>query len=456
MITPVNDTIVAIATPPGYGGVGILRISGPLAPTILKKITGKMPQARYAEYLSFKDSNHQVIDMGIVLYFPAPNSFTGEDVVEFQGHGGPVVLECLMKQIIAYGARIAEAGEFSKRAYLNNKIDLAQAEAISDLISSASEQAARSAIKSLQGVFSDEIHRLVDNTLHLRMYVEAAIDFPEEEIDFLQDGIVLSKLNHIETHLNRLLAQTKQGALLREGVDVVIAGKPNAGKSSLLNILSGKDSAIVTDIAGTTRDIVKEYIAIDGVPMHIYDTAGLRESDDVVEAEGIKRAKKQIEIADLVLFVFDATEIHTRNISEILAYYQQTYLQKNQHLILLANKIDKTLENPVLIKENNVALILLSAKSQAGISLLKKQILETIGVIPEMSGGFIARRRHLQALETAKALLDAAISQFMKIGAGELLAEDLRQVQNILGEITGVVSSDDLLGMIFSSFCIGK
>lgn len=451
-----DDTITAIATPPGYGGVGIVRISGKLAPQILQAITGKVTKPRHAEYLSFKDNDNNIIDMGLALYFPGPNSFTGEDVVELQGHGGPVVLELLVKKVLSLGARLAKPGEFSERAFLNDKIDLAQAEAIADLINSASELAARSAMRSLQGVFSDSINTLVEKVLHLRMYVEAAIDFPEEEIDFLGDGIVAAKLDDIEQTLKQIVDEAKQGALLQEGINIVIAGKPNAGKSSLLNLLSGKDSAIVTDIPGTTRDVLKEYISIEGVPAHIYDTAGLRDSNDIVEQEGVKRAKKQIELADMVLFVFDGCETDIRTANDILNYYQQNILKQNQHVIVVCNKIDKTKESIQVLRQDKHSLVKLSAKTGAGLDLLRKQILHTVGIDKEVTGSFIARQRHLTALNNAYQTLLDAKEQFFATAAGELLAEDLRQVQDYLGEITGLVTSDDLLGKIFSSFCIGK
>ena len=451
-----SDTIVAVATPPGYGGVGIVRISGKLAPQILQSITGKITKPRNAEYLAFNDQENQVIDMGLALYFPAPHSFTGEDVVELQGHGGPVVLELLVKEILALGARLAKPGEFSERAFLNDKIDLAQAEAIADLINSASELAARSAMRSLQGVFSETINQLVEKVLHLRMYVEAAIDFPEEEIDFLGDGIVSAKLNEIEKELKQILDEAKQGALLQEGINIVIAGKPNAGKSSLLNLLSGKDSAIVTDIPGTTRDVLKEYIAIDGVPAHIYDTAGLRDSDDIVEQEGVKRAKKQIELADMILFVFDGAETDLRHCEDILTHYQQDILKQNKHVLVICNKIDKTDESPEVIQQAQFSLIKISAKTGVGLDLLRKQILQTVGIDKEVSGSFIARQRHLTALQDAYQTLVKAKAQFFKKAAGELLAEDLRYVQDYLGNITGQVTNDELLGNIFANFCIGK
>jgi len=451
-----QDTITAIATPPGYGGVGIVRVSGKNAVNILQKITGKLTKPRYAEYLPFKDCNHEIIDTGIVIYFPGPNSFTGEDVVEFQGHGGPVVLELLIQEIIALGARLANPGEFSERAFLNDKIDLAQAEAIADLINSASTHAARSAMRSLQGAFSTAINDIVNQVLHLRMYVEAAIDFPEEEIDFLSDAIVTNYLQAIDEKLTHILSEAKQGALLQEGVNVVIAGKPNAGKSSLLNVLSGRDSAIVTNIPGTTRDVLKEYISIDGVPVHIYDTAGLRNSFDLVEKEGVKRAKAHIDLADLILFVFDGSEFSERTIKEILAHYTEENLLAGKKIIVVCNKIDLTKEKEAVIDENDGILIMLSAKGGEGVGLLKNEILKSIGHEKEASGGFIARRRHLDALARAKRSFDEAKVQFLQKQAGELLAEDLREVQDYLGEITGHITSDALLGEIFSSFCIGK
>lgn len=303
-----NDTIVAQATPPGRGGVGILRVSGPKAAAVAEIVLGKIPKPRYADYLPFKDENGTTLDQGIALYFPGPNSFTGEDVLELQGHGGPVILDLLLKRILSInGLRIANPGEFSERAFLNDKLDLAQAEAIADLIDASSEQAARSAMNSLQGVFSGQVHQLVEALTHLRIYVEAAIDFPDEEIDFLSDGIIEAKLNEVIAELNTVRSQAHQGSLLREGMKVVIAGRPNAGKSSLLNALAGRDAAIVTDIAGTTRDVLREHIHIDGMPLHIIDTAGLRESTDKVERIGIERAWQEIEQADRVLFMVDGT-----------------------------------------------------------------------------------------------------------------------------------------------------
>jgi tRNA modification GTPase len=451
-----SDTIAAIATPPGYGGVGIIRVSGSLALNIAQTIIGVIPKPRAAEYHSFKDEQQQIIDKGIVLYFKAPHSFTGEDVIEFQGHGGPVVLDMLLKRIIALGARIAKPGEFSERAYLNDKIDLAQAEAIADLINSHSEHAARGAIRSLEGDFSVMVHQIVEQVTHLRMYVEAAIDFPDEEVDFLTDGVVLTSLNNIIDAVTDLLAKAKQGALLQEGINIVIAGKPNAGKSSLLNRLSGKETAIVTDVPGTTRDILKEYISIGGIPAHIYDTAGLRETDDVVEKEGVKRALKQIQQADIILLVFDGSEFSARTPTKIIAHYQQQQLTENKQVILVCNKIDKTGEAVSVNKHDSMTLIQLSAKTGEGIDSLQQSILAIIGCEPATEGTFIARRRHVQALNLALQRLQAAQIQFEQRVAGDLLAEDLREVQGILGEITGFVTADDLLGRIFSSFCIGK
>lgn len=443
-----TDTIAAIATPAGRGGVGIIRVSGPLVKYIAEKIVGKIPQPRYADYLPFLDQNKETIDSGIALYFVAPNSFTGEDVLELQGHGGPVVMDLLLQQVVSLGARIARPGEFSERAFLNDKVDLAQAEAIADLIEAGSEQAARSAVKSLQGEFSRCIDDSVEALTHLRMYVEAAIDFPEEEIDFLSDGHVTSSLENILVEIDKIFASAQQGVLLRDGMRVVLIGQPNTGKSSLLNALAGRDSAIVTHIAGTTRDVLREEINIDGMPLHIIDTAGLRESDDVVEQEGIKRTWIEIAQADRALLLVDDKTGITEEDEKI-----RQKLPKTLAVTVVRNKIDLTKTSAGINGDKDIAL---SAKSGEGIDLLREHLKKIMGYTGLTEGVFLARRRHLDALLRAKEFVVNGQRQLLESKAGELLAEDLRQAQNALGEITGHVSSDALLGKIFSSFCIGK
>lgn len=442
-----TDTIAAIATPPGRGGVGIIRVSGPLAKTIAKTVLGKIPQPRFADYLDFLDQNNEVIDSGLALYFVGPNSFTGEDVLELQGHGGPVVMDLLLQRVINLGARIAQPGEFSERAFLNDKVDLAQAEAIADLIEAGSEQAAKSAVKSLQGEFSRWIEESVEALTHLRMYVEAAIDFPEEEIDFLSDGHVTSSLKNILEEMDKIFASAQQGVLLRDGMRVVLIGQPNTGKSSLLNVLAGRDSAIVTNIAGTTRDVLREEINIDGMPLHVIDTAGLRESSDIVEQEGIKRTWIEIEQADRALLLVDDKFGITEGDDKI-----RQKLPKSLKVTLIHNKIDLS-NSPASIKEKEIAL---SAKTGEGIDLLRDHLKKIMGYTGLTEGVFLARRRHLDALIRAKEFVLNGQAQLQESKAGELLAEDLRQAQHALGEITGFVSSDELLGRIFSSFCIGK
>lgn len=451
-----QDTIVAQATAPGRGGVGIIRVSGNQAKQVALVILRKVPEVRKAEYLPFSDNNHTVIDQGIALYFEGPNSFTGEDVLELQGHGGQVVLDMLLNAILKVTqVRIAKPGEFSERAFLNDKLDLAQAEAIADLIDASSEQAAKGALHSLQGKFSQQIHALVEQVIHLRMYVEAAIDFPDEEIDFLSDGKIQGDLNNIIQSFETLRLQTKQGALLREGMRVVIAGKPNAGKSSLLNALAGKDAAIVTDIAGTTRDVLKEHIHIDGMPLHIIDTAGLRESPDKVEKIGIERAWQEIHQADRVLFMLDSTESQQTHPAKIWPeFYQQ--LPKHIGLSVIRNKVDLSNEPSGLNNDSDYPVISLSASKEQGIHFLTEHLKECMGFNAGSEGQFIARRRHLDAIDRASEHLYLGKQQLEDNLAGELLAEELRLTQQHLNEITGEFSSDDLLSKIFSSFCIGK
>lgn len=451
-----TDTIVAQATPPGRGGVGILRISGSAASAVAQAILGKLPRPRYADYLPFRDADGSVLDQGIALWFPNPNSFTGEDVLELQGHGGPVILDLLLKRILTLpGVRIARPGEFSERAFLNDKLDLAQAEAIADLIDASSEQAARSAVNSLQGVFSSRIHQLVEALTHLRIYVEAAIDFPDEEIDFLSDGKIEAQLNTVIADLNGVRAEARQGSLLREGMKVVIAGRPNAGKSSLLNALAGREAAIVTDIAGTTRDVLREHIHIDGMPLHIIDTAGLRDANDEVERIGIERAWQEIEQADRVLFMVDGT---TTDASEPAAIWPEfmARLPKTLPITVVRNKADITGETLGIEDVSTHSLIKLSARTGEGVDLLRNHLKESMGFTSNTESGFLARRRHLQALERAAEHLEQGREQLVSAYAGELLAEELRLSQQALSEITGEFTSDDLLGRIFSSFCIGK
>ncbi|MCA2016475.1 tRNA uridine-5-carboxymethylaminomethyl(34) synthesis GTPase MnmE [Vibrio tritonius] len=451
-----TDTIVAQATAPGRGGVGIIRVSGPLAEQVALEITGKKLRPRYAEYLPFKNQEGVELDQGIALFFPNPHSFTGEDVLELQGHGGPVVIDMLIKRILLIsGVRPARPGEFSERAFLNDKMDLTQAEAIADLIDASSEEAAKSALKSLQGQFSKRINTLVESLIHLRIYVEAAIDFPEEEIDFLADGKVSGDLNAIIENLDAVRQEANQGAIMREGMKVVIAGRPNAGKSSLLNALSGKESAIVTDIAGTTRDVLREHIHIDGMPLHIIDTAGLREASDEVERIGIERAWDEIKQADRVLFMVDGTTTDATDPKDIWPDFVDR-LPDHMGMTVIRNKVDQTGESLGITEKEESILIRLSAKTGEGVDSLREHLKECMGFSGNQEGGFMARRRHLDALERAAEHLLTGKEQLEGYMAGEILAEELRLAQHHLNEITGEFSSDDLLGRIFSSFCIGK
>jgi len=449
------DTIAALATAAGKGGVGIVRISGPKALSIAQTLLNFTPKNRYAHYCDFLDSDKQRLDQGIALYFKQPHSFTGEDIIELHAHGGPVVLDLLLKSIVKLGGRLAEAGEFSQRAFLNDKMDLVQAEAVADLIESTSEQAARSAIRSLQGEFSQQINTIVSELIKIRIFVEAAIDFPEEEVDFLKDSTVLQQLDSLSSTLTVLIKNANQGALLAEGMRVVIAGKPNAGKSSLLNALAGKESAIVTPIEGTTRDVLKEQINIDGMPLHIIDTAGLRESDDVVEKIGIDRAWKEIEQADRILLVTDGSEKEDPFKDSFWMEFVKKLVRTN-HLTLIRNKIDKLNEAPSIENSAPYPIISLAAKSKLGLPLLQEHLKQCVGYNANNEGTFTARRRHLDALDRAQNAIRIGRTQLSEMNAGELLAEELRIAQEALGEITGKFRPDDLLGEIFSSFCIGK
>lgn len=447
------DTICAIATPAGRGGISIVRVSGPDCLNLAETILGFKPKPRYAHYGEFLGAGNQVLDIGIALFFKGPDSFTGEDILELQAHGGPVLVDLIMEFLLARGCRIARPGEFSERAFLNDKLDLVQAEAIADMIDSHSRQAAHSALRSLQGEFSKRINDLVEALIGLRVYVEASMDFPEEEVDFLTEGDVAVRLTSLRETLEGIFRQAQQGSLLREGLSVVIAGLPNAGKSSLLNTLSGQESAIVTDIPGTTRDALKEHILVHGIPLHIVDTAGLRDSDDPVEQEGIRRAWKEIEQADLVLLLRD---ISLDDDGVLLSLLEQK-LGSLDHVILLNNKIDKTGDEPRMeTGDLGLISIWISARNNLGIDMLRDHLRDRAGLTASVEGGFIARRRHLDALERAGKSLDSAEAKLRSGRQGELVAEDLRHAQKSLGEITGEFSSDDLLGEIFSSFCIGK
>jgi tRNA modification GTPase len=452
----ITATIAAIATPVGRGGIGVIRVSGPYASSLAKTITTFTLKPRYAHYgLFYHPVDKSVIDQGITLFFPAPHSFTGEDVLELQTHGSPVVLDLLLQAIVSQGVRLARPGEFSERAYLNNKMDLIQAEAVADLIDASSQQAARNAINSLQGLFSQRIQSLAEQLKQLRVYVEAAIDFPEEEIDFLKGSKVASNLIMIQHQLDAVYQEAKQGALLREGMTVVIAGRPNAGKSSLLNALSGKASAIVTDIAGTTRDLLHEYIQIDGMPLHIIDTAGLHDSVDAVEKIGIERAREEINKADQILIIYDYTLVdESEDPLQVLGKETISNIDSSR-ISLIFNKIDLAEIAPKYEMGKHYPQLYVSAKTGAGMNLLRDHLKTLMGFTSAGEAVFTARRRHLSALAKVEQCLQQASNQ-LGAGAGELLAEDLKVAQQYLGEITGSVSSDELLGEIFSSFCIGK
>lgn len=444
-----GDTIAAIATPPGNGGVGIVRISGPEVIKIATGLGKPVLQPRQATYASFKDGKGGVIDSGLLIFFPGPNSFTGEDVLEVQAHGGRVVLDMILRRVVSLGARLALPGEFSQRAFLNDKIDLAQAEAIADLINSGTEQAARSAQQSMQGVFSAQVNELITRMIALRVFIEAAIDFVDEEIDFLSEGSVAEKIQGLLQQVLAIKATATQGRLLRDGMTVVLAGKPNAGKSSLLNALAGYDAAIVTDVAGTTRDVLRERIQIDGMPLHIIDTAGLRVTDNLVEQEGIRRAQLEMEKADRVLLLLDSTDPNSAEIAD--------WVPAGIALSRIYNKIDLSAQSVAEnLESDGTTSLYISVKTGQGLDVLREHLKRCVGFSQVDSGSvFIARRRHIAALDRAElALLDAA--EQLEIGAPELVAEELRLAQSALAEITGEFTSDDLLGEIFSNFCIGK
>lgn len=444
-----GDTIAALCTPPGCGGVGIVRVSGSLALSFAEKMVGFSPTPRYAHYTDFLDcfcDSPQVIDKGLVLYFPNPHSFTGEDIVEFQGHGGPVVLDSVLSVLLQLGARLAEPGEFSLRAYLNGKIDLLQAEAIADLIDASSKAAQKGALQSLQGIFSQQISLLNKRVIQLRVFIEAALDFSEEEIDFLDDPHIVEQLDNLEKTLNNITDEAKQGCILQEGKTVVILGAPNVGKSSLFNKLAGKDLAIVTPIPGTTRDLIKAHLNIDGFPLYVIDTAGVRDTEDEVEIEGIKRAKDALVKTDFILYVQDASSPIENNV-----YMDELLLPHQSKIIYIMNKIDLNCQAPALI-ENTVYI---SVAQNQGLDLLKQHLKTKMG-IQIGSGVFSARRRHLVALEKARHHLLIGKEQLLRYQAGELLAQELRSVSQALEILTGEFTTEDLLGEIFSSFCIGK
>lgn len=447
---PDRDTIVAAATPPGRGGVGVVRVSGALVPQIAQAMVGSLPAPRRARLAQFVDAQGQVIDLGLALYFPAPASFTGEHVLELQGHGGAVVLELLVERAVQLGARRALPGEFSQRAYLNDKLDLAQAEAVADLIDAGSRAAARAAMRSLQGEFSRRVNALLDALVALRMYIEAAIDFPEEEIDFLSSQEVRERLDDVRQRMTAAQRDARQGVLLQQGLHVVIAGRPNAGKSSLLNRLAGYDAAIVTPIAGTTRDLLRERIDIDGLPLHIVDTAGLRtRTRDAIEREGMRRAREELQRADRVLFVIDAADD-----PQAQAFAAESpQLPAGVPVTLVFNKCD--LAQPQVQVGQGITALQLSAVTGEGIDALREHLKSAMGFAGEGGGTVSARARHVQALDEAAAAFERA-QALLRSKQGELVAEELRQAQQALAAITGEFSSDDLLGKIFGSFCIGK
>ncbi len=444
-----SDIIAAIATAPGRGGIGVLRVSGPRLDAFITELIGKPLSPRRATLTAFNDARRSAIDEGMALYFPAPHSYTGQDVLELHGHGGPMVLQMLLKRCLELGARPAQPGEFTRRAYLNDKIDLAQAESIADLIDAATAEAARSALRSLQGAFSRRIEELLDALIELRTLVEAALDFPDEDVEFIKQSDGAGRLAMLQDRLQEVLSASQQGSLLREGMRVVLAGQPNVGKSSLLNRLAGEELAIVTDIPGTTRDAIRQSISIDGIPVHVIDTAGLRPSSDPVEKLGIARTWEAIEHADLVVLLVDATQGEAGADREIMARLPATLPR-----LKVMNKIDLLPRPPALERGRGAGTVWMSAKTGDGVDLLRRALLEAVGWLGGSSEGlFMARERHLQALQLARTHLERATHQVANL---ELFAEELRLVQQALGTITGQFTSDDLLGEIFSRFCIGK
>lgn len=446
------DTIVAAATPPGRGGIGIVRVSGPKAPEIAAVILGELPQPRRVTFARFMDGQQQPIDAGLALFFPAPHSYTGEHVLELHGHGGPLVVEGIIARALELGARRAQPGEFTQRAFLNDKLDLAQAESIADLIDAGSREAAQAAMRSLQGEFSAMVHGLSEAIIDLRTYVEAAIDFPEEEIDFLADRDFSERIQIVRDHFDGVEQSARQGRLLRDGMTVVIAGRPNAGKSSLLNRLAGYDAAIVTAIPGTTRDVLRERIALDGMPLHVLDTAGLRTGAGEIEAEGMRRARAEMMRADRVLFVIDSATDPNGD-----SYQQELeHLPADVPVTLVFNKCDLATGIPVADTMAGPPRVTISALSGKGIDVLRAHLKSCMGYGTLEAGTVSARQRHLDDLARARRSVEEAARLLTEQRAGELVAEELRIAQRALGEITGEVTTEDLLGRVFSSFCIGK
>ena len=448
-MTAGRDTIAAVATPRGRGGIGVVRLSGPRAQQIAVRVAGSLPPPHHARLRTFRDAEGESVDRGLVLFKPRPGSYTGEDTVELQGHGGPVVTGMVLDCVLRAGARIARPGEFSERAFLNGRLDLSQAEAVADLIESASEQAARSAMRSLEGAFATRIRAHVEDLIGLRTYVEAAIDFPDEEIDFLAEPDVALRLRALRLALSGTLGEARQGRALREGLSVVIAGAPNVGKSTLLNRLSGRDVAIVTDIPGTTRDTLNETLHLDGLPIRLTDTAGLRAGTDPVERIGVERARDAIAGGDVVLHLADDR-------APAPSGEMAPEVSSAQTLLRVHNKIDLSGSPPGLDEEVDPPVLRISARTGEGLPALRERLKAIAGYQPGEDGLFIARRRHVEALEEAAAAIERGSAQLAGSGAGELLAEDLREAQHALGRITGAVTTDDLLARIFSRFCIGK
>ncbi len=441
------DTIAAIATAAGAAGVGVVRISGPAAPGIARELLGRAPQPRHAHFVAFRDAAGELIDRGLLLHFPAPASYTGEHVLELQGHGSAVLLDALLRRVCELGARLARPGEFTERAFLNGKLDLAQAEAVADLIAARSQVAARAALQSMEGVFSRRVQHLLDALIALRVHIEAAIDFPEEEIDFLADPAIARQLHALRDEHAQLLREAERGVRLSDGLRVAIIGRPNAGKSSLLNALAGRDRAIVTPIAGTTRDVLRESVQLDGVTLELADTAGLRETDDEVEREGVRRAQQELAQADVALLVTE--QAHRLEDQALLSS-----LSPEVARLVVINKIDRD-GRPSADPAPDDTTLWLSARSGEGLEALRMR-LRALGAAGAGEGAFSARRRHVLALRRVGAHLEQAAAVLAATRAGELAAEELRQAQHALGEITGSYTSDDLLGAIFGSFCIGK